>query len=241
MNKDLEGAVALASGVREGLTETLDLDVALAPPFPFLAAVGEAVRGSRVGLAAQNCHFEEKGAFTGEVSPLMLKSVGCSHVILGHSERRAQWKESDELINSKVKAVLKAGLHVILCVGETLEQRQAGQLEAVVSRQVRDGLEGISASDLDSLVMAYEPVWAIGTGVTATPEQAAEAHRLIRGMITEKYGRERAKAFRIQYGGSVKPGNIKDLMAKEDIDGALVGGASLQAESFLAIIRGAVS
>jgi len=238
MNTSLAEAVALARAVADGSAGTA-VDLAVAPPYVYLAAVADAVKGSGVAVSAQNMYFEAKGAFTGEVSAQMLLDVGCSYVILGHSERRHIMGESDELINRKVKAALAAGLNPILCIGELLEEREAGRTSAVCERHVTEGLAGVNASDMARVTIAYEPVWAIGTGRTATPEQAQEVHAEVRALIGKLYGPDVAGALRIQYGGSVKPENAAALMSQPDVDGALVGGASLKADSFLAIAKAA--
>jgi triosephosphate isomerase len=233
-------ALQLALAVARGLGSEERVRVAICPPFPYLAHVGEAIRGSKVALGAQNLYPEREGPFTGEVSPSMLLDVGARLVILGHSERRHKLGESDALINCKVKAALAAGLEPIFCVGETLEEREAGRTFTVLATQVQAGLAGLRASDLAALVIAYEPVWAIGTGCNATPEQAQEAHAFVREQIASRFGEEWAGGVPIQYGGSVKADNAAILMSQPDVDGALVGGASLQAEQFLAIVRAAI-
>jgi triosephosphate isomerase len=207
----------------------------LAPSFTLLETVGKAIKGSNIRLGAQDCAQEEKGAFTGAVSVLQLKDIGVQTIILGHSERRHVYGESDSLINKKVKLALKNGFEVILCVGETLDEREAGAAEAVCESQTVLGLAGVGASDMANIVIAYEPVWAIGTGKTATPQDAEAIHASIRKTIGRLYGQAAADKVIIQYGGSVKPENVKDLMAQPDIDGALVGGASMKADSFQAI------
>ena len=229
----------LAAAVAAGVGPTPRARVALCPPFPYLTAVAEAVRGMPVQLGGQNCYCETEGAFTGEVSPAMLLDVGCQWVILGHSERRHKLGETDEFINRKVRAALQVGLQVILCIGETLQERQSGQMEAVFTRQVGGSLAGIGAEQLARVVLAYEPVWAIGTGHNATPEQAQAAHRWIRDHVAKLWNRPTADALTIQYGGSVKPENAASLLAQPDVDGALVGGASLKADQFLGIVRSA--
>ncbi len=234
MHKTLSESVALATDLKVKLADCAD-KVMIAPPFTALAAVAQAIRGSNLILGAQNMGPEESGAHTGEVSVLMLKDAGVSSVILGHSERRHSYSENNALINKKVALALKHGLEVILCVGETLEEREAGKLEAVVGSQLREGLAGVSAADFSRVVIAYEPVWAIGTGKTATPEDADSVHAFCRSVLGQLYGNDAAKAACIQYGGSVKPENVAALMAKPNIDGALVGGASLKAESFVPI------
>ena len=215
------------------------VEVVLAPPFTALAVVQKLVNGSGIQLAGQNIHFEPKGAWTGEVSAAMLVDSGCKYVILGHSERRSHFHEDDALINKKIKAALKAELHVIFCVGETLRERERNETRGVVESQLKFGLEGLTDRDMENLVIAYEPVWAIGTGKTAAPEQAQEVHQFIRAFLEATFEKSTAESIRIQYGGSVNPGNSKILMAQKDIDGALVGSASLDAESFIAIINSA--
>ncbi len=234
-------AQQLAGTIVRGLGAEDRVNVAVCPPFPYLSQVGEALRGSPVALGAQNLYPEKEGAFTGEVSPTMLLDVGCRYVILGHSERRHKLGESDAFINQKVRAALAAGLQVIFCVGETLQEREANRTEAVLESQLAHGLAALKGDQLDALVIAYEPVWAIGTGRNATPEQAQEAHAYIRRRIARSFGEERAAALPIQYGGSVKAENAGALMACPDVDGALVGGASLQADQFLAIVGAALT
>ena len=215
------------------------IQVAVAPPFTALAAVKQALQGSPIQLFAQNCHHEKQGAFTGEVSAPMLKEIGCDGVILGHSERRQYFGETDEGVNRKLRAALEAQLHPIVCVGETLQEREANRTWEVVSRQVRGAFANLGADALGRCTIAYEPVWAIGTGRTATTAQAQEVHGQIRGLLRDLSGPEVAESVRIQYGGSVKPENAADLLGQPDIDGALVGGASLKAEDFARIIAGA--
>jgi triosephosphate isomerase len=227
----------LASAVARGVGGEARVAVAVCPPFPYLIPVAEALRGSNVALGAQDVYPEKEGAFTGEVSSPMLLDVGCRHVIVGHSERRHILHEDDALINRKVHAALAAGLHVILCVGETLAQREGNHTEAVLDAQLSAGLAGLSADRLAHLVIAYEPVWAIGTGKNATPEQAQEAHAFIRRRVGQVFGEKAASALPIQYGGSAKPENVATLLGQPDVDGALVGGASLKAELFLAIVQ----
>jgi len=207
----------------------------VAPPFTALTAVNAVVQGSKILLGSQNMAAEEKGAHTGEISVIMLRDVGVKIVILGHSERRHTYGETDELVNRKVRLALDHGMEVILCVGETNEEREAGRVEDVVGTQLRGGLEGVSESDLRRVTIAYEPVWAIGTGKTATPEDADAVHGFIRKQIADAYSQDAADELIIQYGGSVKPGNVNELMAMENIDGALVGGASLELDSFAPI------
>jgi triosephosphate isomerase (TIM) len=208
------------------------VDIMIAPPFTALGTVASVVRDSCISLGAQNLHWEKEGAFTGEISPPMLISCGCRYVIIGHSERRHIFNESDEQINRKIKAAIRYHLIPILCVGETEAEREQKKTFSVLDKQSEKGLEGLSPSELEALVIAYEPVWAIGTGKTATTDQAQEAHAYLRGAIEKKFGGNLAKSIRILYGGSVKPDNVASLMAMEDVDGALVGGASLKADSF---------
>lgn len=236
MHKTVGESVALAKSLVSALGDCRE-KVMIAPAFTSLAAVSEAIRGSRLILGAQNMAVEEQGAHTGEVSVLMLKDLGVRAVILGHSERRHTYGESDDLVNRKVRLALAHGLDPILCVGETLEEREAGKLERVVGTQLRDGLKGVSADEFKRVTIAYEPVWAIGTGKTATPEDADSVHAFCRKVLAELYGQDAAKSVCIQYGGSVKPENAAALMAKPNIDGALVGGASLKAETFVPIAK----
>jgi triosephosphate isomerase len=228
----------LAAAIAADVTDDR-VTVALCPPFPYLTVVGETLNGTRVGLGAQNLFPADDGAFTGEVSPAMLVDSGCKYVIVGHSERRHILGESDQFIHRKVYAGLSAGLSVIFCVGETLDERKADKTEKVLDRQLTEGLKGIAASSLPRLVIAYEPVWAIGTGVNATPHQAQTVHAYIRRRFAEIFEEKAAAAVVIQYGGSVKPDCALELMAEPDVDGALVGGASLTADSFLAIVNAA--
>ncbi len=216
---------------------TTHCDIVVAPPFTALAAAAESARGSAVGIAAQNLHWEREGAFTGEISARMLVDAGCSGVIIGHSERRQYFGETDEAVHRKTKAALEAGLMPIVCVGETLSEREGNLADAVLKRQVKDGLCALTPAEFSRILIAYEPVWAIGTGRTATPEIAADAHRHIRNLVAAEFTPEQASALRILYGGSVKPDNIKGLMAQDGIDGALVGGASLDPKSFAAIVN----
>lgn len=213
------------------------VEVVVCPPFTSLPAVAEMIQGSPLQLGAQDVHWEEQGAFTGEISAPMLLDCGCRYVIIGHSERRQYFQESDAMIHQKLKKVLNTPLLPILCVGESLQEREAGRLREVVFRQLEQGLEAFPEAALLGLVIAYEPVWAIGTGKTATPEIAQQAHGLIRGWLQQRYSDKLGAAVRILYGGSVKPENITDLMAQQDIDGALVGGASLEAENFAKIVN----
>jgi triosephosphate isomerase len=211
-----------------------DVDIVIAPVYTALAAAADKMKGTNVILSAQNVFYEEKGAYTGEISPGMLRDIGCEYVIIGHSERRQYFGDTDEIINKKIKAALQAGLGVIFCIGESLDQRQAEKTNDVLSGQIDAGLKDIG---LEDIVIAYEPIWAIGTGVTATPEQAQDTHAFIRGHLAGTYDASKAEQVRILYGGSVKPDNVKDLMGRSDIDGALVGGASLEAGSFIKLVR----
>lgn len=240
MNTTAQSGVELVKGLVEQVGSLDSVDMAVCPPFVYVGAIAEAAAGSNIAVGAQNMYFEDKGAFTGEISAAMLKDVGCKYVILGHSERRHVLGESDEMINRKVAKALSDGLEVILCVGELLEERKADKTMDVVSRQVKIGFEGISREDASRVTIAYEPVWAIGTGETATPDQAQEVHAMIRNLVKDLYDADLADAMRIQYGGSVKPDNAAELMGQADVDGALVGGAALKVEDFVAIIKAGV-
>jgi triosephosphate isomerase len=231
-------AEKLAAGIRQGLGDTENPEVLLCPPFTSIAAVAAAVAGSPIMVGAQNMHWEEKGAFTGEISGRMLLTVGCSHVILGHSERRQHFFETDLIVNAKLKQALAVGLTPVVCVGETLEQREAGETENVVKAQVLGAFDEVAADDFGKVIVAYEPVWAIGTGKTATPDQAEEMHGFIRKVLRGPYG-DAVDGTIILYGGSVKSDNARDLFIRPDIDGGLVGGASLVAESMVKIINAA--
>src|SRR5438105_10025249 len=238
MHKTAGEAVQLVRELREKL-DGAAAQVAVAPPFTALAAVKPALQGLAIQLFGQNCHHEKQGAFTGEVSAPMLKDAGCDGVILGHSERRQYFGETDEGVARKLKAALGEGLHPIVCVGETLDEREAGKTWEVVSRQMRGAFAGLEAAQLSRVTLAYEPVWAIGTGRNATAAQAQEVHAQIRGLLRELGGAAAADAVRIQYGGSVKPDNAAELLGQPDVDGALVGGASLKAEDFAKIVEAA--
>jgi len=240
MNLGIGEAIDLAAGVKRGMAdaEIERVEVVLCPPFTALKSVGDLVRYSSVGLGAQNMHWESRGAYTGEVSAEMLKDLGCKYVILGHSERRQYFGETDELVNKKARVALAAGLSVIVCVGETLEERQAGHAEAVVGTQVAGCLKDLGEGLLRT-VIAYEPVWAIGTGETATPDEAQAAHSFIRRCVRESDGDAKASGIRIQYGGSVKADNAADLFNQPDVDGGLIGGASLDPDSFVRIVAAA--
>lgn len=239
MNMDGESSIALVKGIAAELDGDIRerVDVAVCPPFVYLAEVVSAARSTGIAVGAQDLYFEKNGAFTGEISTAMLKDVGCNYVLCGHSERRHVIGETDELINKKVTAAISGGLLPILCVGELLEQRDAGKTEEVVEKQIRAGLAGLNEARAMAVTIAYEPVWAIGTGRNATPQQAQEVHAMIRGLLAEMYGQKLAEQTRIQYGGSAKPDNAGELLRQPDIDGLLVGGASLKADSFAAIFR----
>ena len=240
-NWKMHGSVAearsLAVAVRDGLKRVRGAEVAICPPFTALPAVAETLAGSSIAWGGQNCHWEDKGAFTGEIAAAMLAELGCRYVLLGHSERRHIFRETDEEINRKVTAALRHGLVPLLCVGETEEERRQGLTFTVVEGQLRAGWAGLGADEIARAVLAYEPVWAIGTGVTATPAQAAEVHGYLRGLVSELGSKEIAQSFRILYGGSVKPDNAAELTQEPDIDGSLVGGASLQPQSFVTIVK----
>jgi len=241
MNTDIASAVALAKAVAAGSAYLAGkMTIAVCPPFVYLSAVAAAIKGSSVAIGAQDVYFEANGAFTGEIGAAMLKDVGCKLAICGHSERRHVIGETDDLVNKKIKATLAGGLLPIFCVGELLAERDGGRTEAVVDKQLKAGLAGISVAQMASVTVAYEPVWAIGTGRTATPKQAQEVHGFIRKRLAAMYNAQVAEQTCLQYGGSVKPSNAGDLMGQPDVDGLLVGGASLKAEDFLGIIKASV-
>jgi triosephosphate isomerase (TIM) len=237
MYKTIAEGVELVEALIRDVGDTSDREVLVCPPYTALHALSALLQDSPIALGAQDVFYEEQGAFTGAVSPVMLRDVGCSYAIVGHSERRQIFGEVDAVINRKLHTALKHGLRSILCVGETKPQRDAGEAEAIVVGQVRAGLERVGAEQLGAVVIAYEPIWAIGTGDTATPADAQAMHATIRRTLAELYSQDAADQIRIQYGGSVKPDNVDELMAQPDIDGALVGGASLKADSFLRIVR----
>ncbi len=239
MNKTASEAAALIQGIKTEVEGIAKVDIVVCPPFTGLKDAAEACAGSNVALGAQNIHWEASGAFTGEVSAAMLKELGVKYVIVGHSERRQYFGETDETVNKRAKAALAAGLIPIVCVGETLAERDGGRMEEVVVRQTKEGLAGLGA-DLAKVVIAYEPVWAIGTGRTASPAQAQDVHALIRRTLAELSSGDVANSIRIQYGGSMKPENAKELMREPDIDGGLIGGAALKADSFAAIVKAGV-
>lgn len=233
--KSIGESVALVNELKPLVANGHGVEIIVAPVFTALSRVSDAIKGSNISLAAQDCYWEEEGAFTGEVAPKLLKDAGCSNVIIGHSERRQYFGETDLTVNKKTKAAIAAGLNAIVCVGETLAERESEQTFSVIETQIQGSLAGLAADDFSHVVIAYEPVWAIGTGKTASDAQAQEVHAFIRQLMARLFNQSVADAVRILYGGSVKPENVKGLMAQVDIDGALVGGASLKAESFAAI------
>lgn len=238
MHKTSTEAEALVRALRP-LVEGANAEVVVCPPFTALERVGDLLPGTNIVLGAQNVYWESEGAFTGEIAPAMLKDLSVGYVVVGHSERRQFFGELDETVGRRAVATLKAGMRAIICVGESLEEREAGQTEAVVLRQLKAGVENLDSGDTSNIVIAYEPVWAIGTGKVATPEQAQEVHSILRAFLAERFGEDAARTLRIQYGGSVKPENAAELLSQPDIDGALVGGASLKAEAFAAIVKAA--
>lgn len=240
MNKMVSDAVALAEELKPLVADVTSVEMAVCPTYTALYAVGKALAGSNIQLGGQDAYVKEFGAYTGEISPQMLLDVGCAWTIIGHSERRHILGESDAFLNEKIRFTLRSGLRVMFCIGELLEERKGGTMEAVLERQVTKGLEGLTPADLERVVVAYEPVWAIGTGETATPVQAEEVHVFVRGLIEKVFGADTAAALRIQYGGSVKPSNAAELIAREGIDGFLVGGAALKADDFANIIKACV-
>lgn len=240
MYNDLDATAELLNGLKKGIGNSeAGCTVIVCPPYTSLSLASSLLKGSIIKLGAQNMYFEEQGAFTGEISAAMLKSAGCEYVIIGHSERRTIFRETNGMINLKIKKALGSGLKPVFCIGETLEEREKGITNEVLKTQLEEGLAGLGEDDVNKIIIAYEPVWAIGTGRTATPEQAQEAHKFIRNVIGEKFSPAVAGNIIIQYGGSVKPDNAAELLKQEDIDGALVGGACLKADSFLSIIRSA--
>ncbi|MCX5778387.1 MAG: triose-phosphate isomerase [Elusimicrobia bacterium] len=236
MYKTIPEALALVEGLKKNVADVKNREVLVCPPFCAIASVVAALKGTAIKVGAQNMHAETKGAFTGEISPSMLVDAGCSHVLIGHSERRQYFGETDELVNKKMKAAFAAGLVPVVCVGEILAEREAGKTLAVITVQIKNGISGLTAEQAKTLVIAYEPVWAIGTGKTATPAQAEEVHASIRALYAGMYGNDAAQAVRILYGGSVKPDNVADLMKQPNIDGGLVGGASLEIDSFTKLV-----
>ena len=238
MFKTVREAVRFVTDLKARISEVTGVDVVVAPTFPALQAVAAVLEGSRIGVAAQNLHWEREGAFTGEVSASMIRDAGAQWVIVGHSERRTLFGDTDETVNRKVRAAITATLTPIVCIGETLQEREANRTLEILDRQIKAGLDGVTGSELAALVVAYEPVWAIGTGRTATPAQAQQAHEHIRTRLTQWFGLDAASRCRVLYGGSVKSDNIAALMAQPDVDGALVGGASLDADGFTRIVKG---
>lgn len=243
MNTDNHSGVQLTEELAKGLEKIGDINttIAVIPPFVYLSAVVKAASHSKIAVGAQDIYFEQKGAFTGEISSYMLKDVGCTYVLCGHSERRHVIGENDELVNKKVHAAISGGLLPIMCVGELLEQREANKTAEVVERQIKAGFAGLGEEKAAAVTVAYEPVWAIGTGKTATTEQAQEVHAMIRELLSKMYSSNLAQQIRIQYGGSVKPSNAAELMVQQDVDGLLVGGASLKAGDFLEIIKASIN
>jgi len=241
MNKNIGESIDLANSIKRSLYDVEDVEIVVCPPFTSLSDVNEITLETNIKLGAQDCYWEKDGAFTGEVSASMLKSVGCEYCIIGHSERRQFFGETNESVNKKLKALLKEDIKPIVCVGEKLGERKSGKTFDVIKDHVVNSLAGISKEEILKVVIAYEPVWAIGTGVNATREQAQEVHKYIRTLLRDIFGEEAAKSVRIQYGGSVKPENIKELISQEDVDGALVGGASLKAESFVQLVKNCLS
>ena len=237
MNKNIGESIELANLIKRSIYDVEELEVVVCPTYTSLSDVKEVLMETNIKLGAQDCYWQIEGAFTGEISPAMLKDVGCEYVIVGHSERRQFFGETNDSVNKKAKALLKEGLKPIVCVGEKLEDRKSGKTFDVIKDHVTNSLAGFSKDEMLNTVIAYEPVWAIGTGVNATKEQAQEAHQYIRKLLKDIFGADVAKSVRIQYGGSVKPDNIKELMSQEDVDGALVGGASLKADSFVQIVK----
>ncbi len=233
MHKTIKESVELAQCIEKKFSK-LPITVLLFPPFTAIYAVNKSLK-SHIGIGGQNMYFEKEGAFTGEISPVMLKEAGAEYVIIGHSERRNIFGEDNQLLNKKVRSAIENGLNIVLCVGEKLEERKSNKTKEVIEREIKRGLQGIIKQDLEKIIIAYEPIWAIGTGITAKPEEAAEVHRFIRNLLSDMFDKDTGKDVTILYGGSVKPNNIKSLAVMDDIDGGLVGGASLQCESFYTI------
>lgn len=240
MNKTIKETVELITGFKRELSDVDAVDIIVCPTYTALSDARELLMDSNIKLGAQDLYWEESGAFTGEISPGMIKDAGCTYVIIGHSERRKYFSETNDTVNKKTKAALAAGLLPIVCVGENLNEREANKTFDIVKDHIEGSLAGLTEEDMTRITVAYEPVWAIGTGKTATPDQAQEVHKYIRELLGSIFDKETALTVRIQYGGSVKPDNIKDLMAEEDVDGALVGGASLKVDSFVGIVKGAI-
>ncbi|MDR1122586.1 MAG: triose-phosphate isomerase, partial [Endomicrobium sp.] len=236
MNKTVAESVGVVKALKSSIADVTDVEVLICPTFTALYAVNNEVKGSNINVGAQNLFWETKGAFTGEISPAMVKDTGCSYVLIGHSERRQYFNETDEAVNKKTKAALAAGLIPVICVGETLKEREENITFKVIEKQIKEGLAGLTPQQAETIVIAYEPVWAIGTGKTATPDQAQEVHAFTRKAYSQMYG-DASQKVRILYGGSVNPTNVSDLMKQPDIDGGLVGGASLEAESFTELVK----
>ncbi|MDR2427862.1 MAG: triose-phosphate isomerase [Endomicrobium sp.] len=236
MNKTVAEAVSVVKALKSSIADVTDVEVLICPTFTVLYAVNNEVKGSNINIGAQNLFWEPKGAFTGEISPTMVKGTGCSYVLIGHSERRQYFNETDETVNKKTKAALVAGLIPVICIGETLKEREQNITFKVIEKQIKEGLAGLTPQQAETIVIAYEPVWAIGTGKTATPDQAQEVHAFTRNVYSQMYG-DASQKVRILYGGSVNPTNVSDLMKQPDIDGGLVGGASLEAESFTKLVK----
>ncbi len=239
MNKSIHEAEELTKGIKQLLGETSEVDVVVCPTFTALKSVGDIITNTNIKLGAQNMHWEAEGAYTGEISSSMLRDLYCHYVILGHSERRTYFGETDEVVNKKVKAAIAGNLIPIVCVGESLEQRESDQTKAIIKDQIEKSLAGLG-EDLKKVIIAYEPIWAIGTGLTASPEQAQDVHAYIRGILEEMGGTDVAQAIRIQYGGSMKPTNADELLSQPDIDGGLIGGAALDANSFAGIVNAGI-
>ncbi len=237
MNTTVDDACKLAKEIVDLMGTITDVDIAICPPYTNLSEVSKVIKGSTIQLGAQDVHWEPSGAYTGKVSCAMLKRVGVTYVIIGHSEQRQYFHETNETVNKKVKAAIAAGLLPIICVGETIEERRSGKMDSVIEQQTRGAFAGLTKDEALKCTIAYEPVWAIGTGETATPKQANDAHIFIRKILSEIYGKETAQTIRIQYGGSMKPENAKELLAQSDVDGGLIGGASLKAASFYGIVK----
>jgi len=237
LNNNLKKSIELVTELKRELSDIENVDIVVCPVFTALADINDVLSASNIELGAQNCYWEDSGAFTGEVSASLLKDIGVKYVIIGHSERRQFFGETNETVNKRIKAALASNLIPIVCVGENLEEREADRMIEVVTDHIEGSLAGFTAKDVDKMVLAYEPIWAIGTGKTATPEQAQEVHKIIRDLLAKNFGEDTANGVRIQYGGSVKPENSNELLSQPDIDGALVGGASLKVDSFAAIVK----
>ncbi|OGS45764.1 MAG: triose-phosphate isomerase [Elusimicrobia bacterium RIFOXYD2_FULL_34_15] len=236
MNKTVKESVELVLALKQKLSDVKEREILVCPPYTSLYAVKENLKNSNIKVGAQNMYFEKSGAFTGEISPLMLKDIGCDYVIIGHSERRQYFGETDDSVNKKMKVAFENGITPIVCVGETLQQREKNEAFSVIEKQIKIGVAGLSGDQITKVVIAYEPVWAIGTGKTASPQQAEEIHAFIRKLYFEMYGKDSSEAIRILYGGSVKPDNISEIMKQPNIDGGLIGGAALKADDFIKLV-----